>query len=287
MNTKRGLGRGLGELLSQTGSSSAHSSDSPPQRSPTRIAIEKLKPSRFQPRRDFDEDSLYELSQSIRAHGIIQPIAVRATDTDEYEIIAGERRWRAAQMARLENVPVVIHAISDDDAMAFALIENIQRQDLNAIEQALAIKRLLDEFSMTHQQLAETLGKSRTSITNLLRLLQLHDQVKLFLERGDIEVGHAKLLVTLAEDLQLRIAQQVVAQGLSVRATEKLIQNLAKPESEPVGSDIEDADLARLTRELSEKLCTKVNIKHKKNGAGSIVIHYYSLDELDGLLEKF
>ncbi len=293
MTLKRGLGRGLQELLSNSSSQAEHAAGAHENNisndnfSTIYLPIEKLKPSRFQPRRDFNEENLKELAQSIKKHGIIQPLIVRRAD-DDYEIIAGERRWRAALIAQLSQVPISIHQISDEEAMAFALIENIQRQNLNPIEEARAIQRLSEEFAMTHQDLADSLGKSRTTITNLLRLLQLEDTVKIYLERGEIEIGHAKVLLALEKPAQLSVAKQIVELGLSVRATEKLIQNKNQiltqvkteyPESDP--------DLIRFERDLSEKLGTRVNIKHKNNGQGTLTIHYYSLDDLDSLLQRF
>lgn len=295
MTFKRGLGKGLQELLSTTEllSASAERSENNPAAGAAShsnsiyLPIEKIRPSRFQPRRDFNEENLKELAQSIKKYGIIQPLIVRRAD-ENYEIIAGERRWRAALIAQLSQVPANIHQISDEEAMAFALIENIQRQNLNPIEEARAIQRLSEEFAMTHQDLADSLGKSRTTITNLLRLLQLEDTVKHCLERGEIEMGHAKVLLGLEKSEQLAIAKQIIELGLSVRATEKLIQNKSQASAQVKTEYLEpDPDLIRLERDLSEKLGTRVSIKHKNNGQGTLTIHYYSLDDLDNLLQKF
>jgi ParB family chromosome partitioning protein len=301
---KRGLGRGLNALL---GSATANDIKNTPQTQLIaessseekvkdgqlrNLPIELIQPGMYQPRIDMQADALEELADSIRAQGIIQPIVVRAIDkktgtavADEqyYEIIAGERRWRAAQMAGLDVIPAVIREVTDKATIAMALIENIQREDLNPIEEATSIKRLIDEFEMTHQKAAEAVGRSRTSVTNLLRLLELGNETRILLENGDLEMGHARALLVLDNNQQIEAAKQVISLELSVRDTEKLvkkIQNpiLAKPEKKP------DADILSLENSLSEKLGANVSFKHNDKGKGKLFISYNSLDELDGIL---
>lgn len=248
------------------------------------LAIEKLQAGRYQPRREFAKEALEELSNSIRTQGIINPIVIRAIEKNRYEIIAGERRWRAAQLAQLTEVPVLIKTISDETALAISLIENIQRQDLNPLEEAEGIQRLISEFSMTHQQVAETLGRSRTAITNLLRLLSLAPAVKLLLQQGQLEMGHARALLSLDPALQTQAAEKVVKNKLSVRETERLVQNgsfLEQTHEIPLKIN---ADVARLERNLSDKLGAKVFFKQGLQGKGQLIIHYNSLEELDGIL---
>ena len=249
------------------------------------LPIEFLQRGRYQPRRDFPQESLQELADSIRAQGIMQPIVVRPIGERKYEIIAGERRWRAAQIAELDKVPALIRDVSDEAAIAMALIENIQREDLNPVEEAIALKRLQDEFELTQQQVAEAVGKSRTAVTNLLRLLSLTEEVRTFLERGDIETGHAKALLGLAGESQKSTARQVVDRGLTVRQTEALVRNIHEQAGKPKTKkpDI-DPNIRRLTERLAEKIGVPVSIDHGEKGAGKLVLKYTSLDELDGIL---
>ncbi|MBB5211753.1 ParB/RepB/Spo0J family partition protein [Microbulbifer hydrolyticus] len=249
------------------------------------LPIEYLQRGRYQPRRDFPQESLQELADSIRAQGIMQPIVVRPVGERKYEIIAGERRWRAAQLAGLEKVPALIREVTDEAAIAMALIENIQREDLNPVEEAVALKRLQDEFELTQQQVAEAVGKSRTAVTNLLRLLSLTDEVRTFLERGDIETGHAKALLGLSGDGQREAARQVVDRGLTVRQTEALVRRIQEQAGKPKPKKPEiDPNIRRLSERLAEKIGVPVTIDHGDKGAGKLVLKYTSLDELDGIL---
>jgi ParB family chromosome partitioning protein len=225
------------------------------------------------------------LADSIKAQGIIQPIVVRKIAPEKYEIVAGERRWRAAQLAGLQQVPVVIKEIDDRTAMAIALIENIQREDLNPLEEADALKRLLDEFEMTHQQVADAVGKSRTTVTNLLRLIDLHPEVKKLLIGGQLEMGHARALLSLDGPKQLAAANKIAKEGLTVRAAERLVKDSQSEPKVPVIKEI-DKDTLRLQEDLTAKLGAKVMIEHKESGAGKLVIAYSSLEELDGILGK-
>ncbi|MES2998865.1 MAG: ParB/RepB/Spo0J family partition protein [Pseudomonadota bacterium] len=250
------------------------------------LPIEHLQPGRYQPRREFAKHALEELANSIRTQGIINPIVIRPTQDKKnpYEIIAGERRWRAAQLAQLTEVPVLIKTISDETALAISLIENIQRQDLNPLEEAEGIQRLIHEFKMTHQQIAETLGRSRTTITNSLRLLSLAAPVKLLLLQGHLEMGHARALLSLDPDMQIQAAEKVVKNNLSVRETERLVQNrsfVSKTMDNPLTID---NDVNQLERNLSDKLGAKVLFKQRLQGKGQLIIHYNSLEELDGIL---
>jgi ParB family transcriptional regulator, chromosome partitioning protein len=276
---KRGLGRGLDALL---GDVSAKEETSHPSHT---LPIEYLQRGKFQPRKDMNPEKLQELADSIKAQGIIQPIVVRKLGQDKYEIVAGERRWRAAQLAGLQQVPVVVKDIDDRATMAIALIENIQRQDLNPLEEAEALRRLLDEFSMTHQQIADAVGKSRVTVTNLLRLMELHPEVKKLLVSGQIEMGHARALLGLEGAKQVVAAQKIAREGLTVRMAEKLVKD-AQGEPKPQKAKTVDHDTLRLQNELTEKLGAKVVIEHKDNGTGKLVIAYASLEELDGILEQ-
>lgn len=281
---KRGLGRGLNALLGEVEILKTETSLSDLQNLP----VEYLQRGQYQPRHDIDPEKLQELSDSIKAQGIIQPIIVRELEEDKYEIIAGERRWRAAQLAQLDKVPVVIKQLDEKAAMAIALIENIQREDLNPLEEAEALKKLLDAFTMTHQQLADAVGKSRTNITNLLRLLDLSSEVKKLIFKNLLGMGHARALLTLNEHQQIKLANKIVNLGLNVREAELLVKQLQqkKEPSEKNKKNI-DKDTLHLQQQLTEKLNAKVAIKHKENGSGSLVISYTSLDELDGILERF
>ncbi len=280
MHKKRGLGRGLSELLGDVASSPAQDKPQDVQKLP----IEFLQRGKYQPRRDMDPEKLKELSDSIAAQGIIQPIIVRKLAGDKYEIIAGERRWRAAQLAELQEVPVLVKDIDDRSVMAVALIENIQREDLNALEEADALHRLLDEFELTHQQIAEAVGKSRATVSNLLRLLDLAPDVKTLLGKGQLEMGHARALLGLDEAKQVEIANKVVKQGLTVRAVEKLVRE--QNQEKPLVAKKVDPDTLRLQRQLSERTGAKVEINHQENGKGKLIFSYTSLEELEGIINK-
>lgn len=273
---KRGLGRGLDALLGDV------SVKEDKQQLQT-LPIEYMQRGKYQPRKDIDPEKLQELADSIKAQGVIQPVVVRKIDLEKYEIIAGERRWRAAQLAGLQQLPVVIKNIDDRAAMAVALIENIQREDLNPLEEAEALKRLLDEFAMTHQQVADAVGKSRATVTNLLRLMDLHPDVKKLLLNRQLEMGHARALLSLDGQRQVAIANKIVKDGLTVRDAERLVKE-AQTEPKMAKPRIIDKDTLRLQEELTAKLGAKVSIDHKENGTGKLVISYSSLEELDGIL---
>lgn len=284
---KKGLGKGLNELGLNELLSGLQTSTVNNQRentTPQTLAVDLLRPGRYQPRKDMDREALENLAHSIRAQGIIQPILVRPIEDGCYEIIAGERRWRAAQLAEVHEVPVVVRNIPDETAIAMSLIENIQREDLNSIEEAMALQRLMDEFDMTHQEVADAVGKPRSTITNLVRLLGLSDDVRTMVERGDLEMGHARALLTLEGTLQKQAAASIVAKGLSVREAEQLVQRLQRPPNKREQKNA-DPDVLRLQNNLSDKLGASVTIQHGTNGRGKLVITYNSLDELDGILE--
>ncbi|MGM0823160.1 MAG: ParB/RepB/Spo0J family partition protein [Pseudomonadota bacterium] len=251
-----------------------------------RLPLGQLSRGKYQPRRDIQPEALEELADSIRAQGVMQPIVVRPIGQDRYEIVAGERRWRAAQLAELDVIPAVIRDVSDEVALALALIENIQRENLNAIEEALALKRLGDEFELTQQQMADAVGKSRTQVANLLRLLALDNEVQTLLERGDLDMGHARALLTLNSAQQRQVAHEVVNNDLTVRATEALVK---KVQSQPEAStsskrQTKSADVSRLETQLGELLGAPVSIDHGQRGKGKVTIRYTSLEELDGIL---
>lgn len=287
---KRGLGRGLSdlglnELLGDL--SNAASPDIPKQQAELKkLPIEAIHPGRYQPRQHIMQEGLEELASSIKSQGIIQPIVVRNA-SDGYEIIAGERRWRAAQLAELTEVPVIIRDIPDEAAIAMSLIENIQRQDLNVIEEAIALQRLIDEFHMTHQGVADAIGKSRASVTNTLRLLKLNPDVRSLVEQGHLDMGHARALLALEGLQQSEIANNIVERALSVRDTEKLIRQLQENNQyKHADSTTIDPDVARLQNSLSDKLGAVVIIRHNTKGKGKLVVHYNSVDELEGILNK-
>ena len=278
----KGLGRGLDALLA--GNETAGKEQ---QRT---LPVGSLQPGKYQPRTRMDKESLEELAASIRAQGLMQPILVRpvgnAAGDERYEIVAGERRWRAAQMAGMTEVATLIREIPDESALAMALIENIQRENLNPLEEAQGLQRLIDEFSMTHQQAADAVGRSRPAASNLLRLLQLIPPVQELLMSGEIDMGHARALLPLSGVLQIQIAQRVVQKGLSVRETERLAQNSLKlPKTAEVKAP--DRDVLRLQEELSDILGARVEIRANKKGAGRIQIQFGDLDQLDGLLQRF
>jgi ParB family chromosome partitioning protein len=278
----KGLGRGLDALLGGA-SAQAELAGVTPQDLP----VSELSPGRFQPRKHMDLSALDELAQSIRTQGVIQPIIVRPLGENRYEILAGERRWRAAQKAGLSRVPVVVRDVPDNTAMAFGLIENIQREDLNAIEEATGVRRLLDEFKLTHEQVAMALGRSRVAITNLLRLLDLAPTVRAQLAEGKLEMGHARALLGLSPTLQIEAAAQVIARGLSVRATEALVR--AQQAQTPRGKRrvaATDPDTLRLQNELADSLGAQVELRARAGGKGELVLRYSSLAQLDGLVER-
>ncbi len=296
---KRGLGRGLDALLSSSKPSPSASKEQDTQNvtevvkstvsatdNPLQtLPIEFLHSGKYQPRKDMSEEALEELASSIRSQGIIQPIVVRPIAHNSYEIIAGERRWRAAQIAKLDAVPCIIKDVPDEAAVAIALIENIQREDLNAMEEAVALNRLLNEFELTHQQVADAVGKSRTTVTNLLRLNNLNSDVKILLEHGDIEMGHARCLLALEGEAQSDAARTAVAKGLTVRETEKLVRAILEPA--PAKQEHQkDPDVKQLEQQLAENLGAKVEINYNKKGKGKLVISYTNLDELDGILNR-
>ena len=249
------------------------------------IAVEQLKRGAYQPRRFIDEHDLQELAASIKKHGVMQPIVIRPVDDTEtpYEIVAGERRWRAAKIAGLATVPAIVRDLTDQVAIALALIENIQRQDLNPIDQALALQRFHEEFGLSHQEIADTVGKARTTVSNLLRLLSLADEIKDLMQQGQIDMGHARAILTLKVKDQLHIAKIVIEKSLSVRQTEQLVRDLNTPKIDKA-KEIASTDVAQLTKKLSDRFGADVKIDHNKQGKGKLVIHYHSLEELDGIL---
>jgi ParB family chromosome partitioning protein len=288
---RRGLGRGLDALLTSTPNRKPDDAAQSDKTSVTdselqHLPIEQLQQGKYQPRKDMSSEALEDLSNSIRSQGIIQPIVVRSVGENSYEIIAGERRWRAAQLAEIDLVPCLIKNVADEAAIAIALIENIQREDLNAMEEAIALERLLTEFELTHQEVATAVGKSRTAVSNLLRLNNLNSDVKTLLEHGDIEMGHARALLALEDDLQSNTARTVVAKDLTVRETEALIKKIQAPEKEIEEKRI-DPDTKNLEQNLSEKFGSQVTISHNKKGKGKLVISYTNLEELDGIVARF
>jgi ParB family chromosome partitioning protein len=292
---RRGLGRGLDALLTNAPRKTDDIDQISSPVTVTSVAtkneletlpIEQLQPGKYQPRKDMSSEALEDLSNSIKAQGIIQPIVVRPIGDNSYEIIAGERRWRAAQLAEMAVIPCLIKDVPDESAVAIALIENIQREDLNAMEEAIALERLLTEFELTHQEVAQAIGKSRTTVTNLLRLNNLSEEVKTLLERGDIDMGHARALLSLQTDQQIITARTVAAKELTVRETEKLINKILQPE-QPKVSQEKDPDTKALEQNLSEKFGSHVLINHNKKGQGKLVISYTTLDELEGIVARF
>jgi len=287
---KRGLGKGLSALLGDASQKvSAATEDSAGNQSQdgtlTEVPVEFVQRGKYQPRIDIDPDSLEELSASIKAQGVMQPIVIRPIKANRYEIIAGERRWRAAQQAGLEKVPAIIREVADEAAIAMALIENIQREDLNPIEEARALSRLQEEFELTQQEVAEAVGKSRTAVTNLLRLMNLENEVKTLLERGDLDMGHARALLSLEVQQQVEMARKVVADSLTVRQTEALVKKVLSGEpTKPEKTKRVDPDISRLEETLANRLGSPVKINHSDKGKGKLTISYSNLDELDGIL---
>ena len=280
----KGLGRGLDALLSGSDDATTTAVDRL-----QKLEISLLKPGKYQPRTNMNQESLAELAESIKTQGIMQPILVRAIGVDNYEIIAGERRWRAAQLAGMAEVPAIIREVTDDAALAISLIENIQREDLNPLEEAMGIQRLINEFGMTHQSAADALGSSRSAVSNLLRLLNLTESVQDLMMQGKIEMGHGRALLALEPAKQIQIANRIVLNRLSVRETEKIIQQQTKPvkQTQKSKGGKTDRDILALQESVSERIGTQVTIKSKKNGQGSIIIHYSNLDQLDDILNRF
>ena len=292
---KRGLGRGLDALLGAGKppvTSGATESTDPAAYVDGKLAeipVEFIQRGKYQPRRDMHSEALEELAASIKAQGVMQPIVVRPigdrnSGQQHYEIIAGERRWRATQIAGLDKIPAVIRDVPDEAAIAMALIENIQREDLNPVEEAVALKRLQDEFDLTHQEVADAVGKSRTTVTNLLRLIALTEDVKIMLEDGDLEMGDARCLLTLDEIDQREIARQVVAKGFSVRQTEALVRKLQQDQTKAVPAESNSADIRKLEEGLASHVGVPVQVQQTAKGKGKLVLSYNSLDELDGIL---
>ncbi len=281
MAKPKGLGRGLDALLGDT--SATVSGDA--SESLRELDIGQLQPGKYQPRAHMDQASLAALADSIKSQGIMQPILVRKVENHRFEIIAGERRWRAAQIAGLKQVPVVVREVPDEAALAMALIENIQREDLNPIEEAQGIKRLIDEFAMTHEGAAEAVGRSRSAVSNLLRLLNLPKTVQDMVLQGVLDMGHARALLPLSPSKQLEAAHEIEHKGLSVREAERLVAKLLKPEA-PKKHPSPDRDTLRLQEDLAEKLGAAVTIKHEKKGAGKLIIDYASLAQLDAIIQR-
>lgn len=282
---KRGLGRGLDALLGGTSVVALQDEAAQADSSELQyVPLDLIQRGKYQPRRDMDPTALEELAQSIKSHGVMQPIVVRPIADGRFEIVAGERRWRASHQAGLEKIPAMVRELPDQAAIAMALIENIQREDLNPIEEAVALQRLQQEFQLTQQQVAEAVGKSRVTITNLLRLIALPEEIKTLLAHGDLEMGHARALLGLPAEQQVEGARHVVARGLSVRQTEALVRQWLNSKEKPVTETKVDPDISRLEQRLAERLGSPVQIKHGQKGKGQLVIRYNSLDELQGVL---
>ncbi len=293
MSKKRSLGRGLDALLSasamaneaaEAAESTVAQTAANPGNPLKELAIDLIQRGKYQPRRDMEPESLQELANSIKAQGVMQPIVVRPVSDRKYEIIAGERRWRATQLAGLDTIPAVVRDVPDEAAIAMALIENIQREDLNPIEEAIALQRLQQEFDLTQQEVADAVGKSRSTVTNLLRLMSLQEDVRRLVEHGDLEMGHARALLGLEATDQSHAAAQVVGKGMSVRQTEALVRHLLEAKDKPREAPTLDPNIRHLQDDLSRRLGTKVQIQHSAKGKGKLVLAYSSLDELDGIL---
>ena len=299
MNDKKKLGKGLDALLS-TGSTQTMASllggkpreplSALPATAPDKdgdlknIPVDLVQRGKYQPRTDMHEEALEELAGSIKNQGVMQPIVVRPISSEKYEIIAGERRWRATQMAGLDTIPAIVKPVGDEAAIAMSLIENIQRENLNPIEEAMALKRLQDEFELTQQEVADAVGKSRVTVTNLIRLIGLHIDVRRMLEHGDLEMGHARAVLSLPDEQQTQVARTVAGKGLSVRQTEALVRRFMAGNSTQSAIKILDPDIKNLEDNLADKLGAKVMIEHTARGKGKLVVKYNSLDELDGIL---
>jgi ParB family transcriptional regulator, chromosome partitioning protein len=278
MSKPKGLGRGLDALLG--------SDQTVPRESLLTLPVGRIRPGKYQPRTRMDQQALAELAASIRSQGLMQPLLVRPVERDRYELIAGERRWRAAQMAGLEEVPALVREVPDEGALALSLIENIQREDLNPMEEAAGLQRLVDEFKMTHEQAADAVGRSRSATTNLLRLLRLAKQVQEMVMEGALEMGHARALLAVDPARQIEAAHRIAARHLSVRETEALVQSMLRGRPGAQRTKKIDRDLARLEEEISGSLGTTVEIRPSKRGSGKLLVHYSSLDHLEQLLKK-
>ena len=281
---KNPLGRNLSSMLSSsTLQQAAEVSETAALRD---LPLDRIRPGAYQPRSVFDQARLEELAESIRQQGVIQPVVVRALADGDFELIAGERRWRAAQLAEIDAIPAVVREVSDETAVAMALVENIQREDLNPLEEATALRRLVDEFQLTHQEAAEAVGRSRSAVSNLMRLLELAGPVRELIDQGRLEMGHARALLALPETQQAAAAREIMGRQLSVRETEALVKRLLQP-GKPRSKAV-DPDILRLQDELTEKLCAKVRIQHqsggRRKGKGKLVISYNSADELEGII---
>ena len=287
---KRGLGRGLNALLRESNNEALPSNNNDLAQSVgdyatlKKLPVELIQRGQYQPRRDIEPEALEELAESIKAQGVMQPIVVREIAPQQYEIIAGERRWRATQLAGIDTIPALIRELSDETALAMALIENIQREDLNAMEEAIALHRLQTEFELTQQEVATAVGKSRSTVANFLRLMSLPKETQVLLERGDIEMGHAKALLGLPQDQQAAAARWAVAKGFTVRETEAYVAHLLEGGKKGNEKPIQDPNIKALETELASKLGAKVQIQHGRKGKGKLVLAYNSLDELDGIL---
>lgn len=283
MVRKSGLGKGLDILLSSSKKNTTTEKRIDQDSSMRNLPIEKISRGPYQPRMSINPESLQDLAASIKAQGLVQPVIVRPTAGGQYELVAGERRWRAAQIAGLHNIPAVIRKIPDQAAAAMSLIENIQREDLNPMEEAIALERLIQDFGLTHEQTASAVGRSRSAVSNLLRLLILEDLTKMLLEDGSLEMGHARALLGLSGNQQVEIANKVADRGMSVRDTERLVKKLNQPVAE-AKILIKSPDVAKLEQKIGEKLGANVQIKYNNKGQGKLTIEYNSLDELDGIL---
>ena len=291
---KRGLGRGLDALLGASNAAKPTEVDmrqgvtepdaSAADKALKELPVDLIQRGKYQPRKDIEPESLQELADSIKVQGVLQPIVVRPISDRKYEIIAGERRWRATQLAGLDSIPAVIRDVSDEAAIAMALIENIQREDLNPIEEAASLQRLQQEFDLTQQEVASAIGKSRSTVANLLRLMTLREDVRRLVEHGDLEMGHARALLGLEGNEQSHAARSVVGKGLSVRQTEALVRNLLAKKDQPEPEKPIDPNIRHLQDDLSRRLGARVQIKHSAKGKGKLVLAYNSLDELDGIL---
>ena len=282
---KKRLGRGLGSLIGNI-EEVTRVSETEKATGMVELGVDQIQRGKYQPRQHFDQQALQELADSISAQGIVQPLVVRP-EGSHYELIAGERRWRAAQLAGLQSVPVVIRELDGKSAAAIALIENIQREDLNPLEESQAFMRLIDEFDLTHQQVADSVGRSRTAVSNLLRLLDLADPVKDQVHKGLLDMGHARALLALIRHDQIEVANVVVNRGLSVRETEALVKQTLNAGSKPAAEKVQDddPDIKRLQNNISEKLGAAVKIRTAKNGSGQLIINFHNSDELEGILE--
>ena len=282
MTKHKGLGRGLDALLGGGADKNRENAEELRE-----VALTALKPGRYQPRTRMDEASLAELADSIRARGVIQPIIARPVEAGQYEILAGERRWRAARLAGLERIPAVIREVPDEAALGIGLIENIQREDLNPIEEANGLKRLIEEFKLTHDEVARAIGRSRVGVTNLLRLLELSAAVQAMVQDGKLDMGHARALLALSKAKQVELAERIAQDGLSVRETERLVQDaLSPPAARRAAAPRLDSDSRRLQEELCESLGAIVKLKPRSGGKGSVVIDYSSHEQLEGIVGK-